>query len=45
KCFCGGAEASSGDDYYGRHGNSDECNMLCTANPEELCGGKLAMEV
>ncbi|CAM9165509.1 unnamed protein product [Scytosiphon promiscuus] len=45
ECFCGGEEASSGDQYFGRHGSSDACEMLCTGNPDELCGGDTAMEV
>lgn len=39
KCFCG-----VGSDY-SRHGTSSGCTLMCEANPNELCGGDLAIEV
>ncbi|CAM9680684.1 unnamed protein product [Pylaiella littoralis] len=42
ECFCGDAGAD-----FGKNGKLDsiDCNYLCTANPEEFCGGFNAIEV
>ncbi|CAM9211348.1 unnamed protein product, partial [Sphacelaria rigidula] len=42
ECFCGSA-----DDEFDKYGSlpSGACNSLCTAFPDETCGGKLAIEV
>ncbi len=39
ECFCGSSED------YSRHGTSADCTMMCEANPDEICGGFLAIEV
>ena len=30
---------------YGKYGASKKCNMACTGNPNEICGGKMANSV
>ncbi|CAM9894089.1 unnamed protein product [Pylaiella littoralis] len=42
ECFCGGASAD-----FDTNGKLDDmsCDYLCTANPEEFCGGFNAIEV
>jgi hypothetical protein len=37
QCFCGNS--------YGRYGSSTSCNMACTANAGETCGGTWANDV
>ena len=32
QCFCGNAP-------YGKQGTSSNCNMKCSGNPLEICGG------
>lgn len=42
QCYCG----SAADDYGAQDELvNDECNMLCTATPGEMCGGMNAIEV
>jgi hypothetical protein len=36
-CFCGNS--------YGRFGKSDQCNMRCTGNQNEICGGSHANSI
>ncbi|CAN0538947.1 unnamed protein product, partial [Laminaria digitata] len=40
QCFCGN------DEDFDRLGQLDQssCEMLCTANPDEFCGGNSAMQ-
>eukprot|EP00903_Cladosiphon_okamuranus_P010393 g9831.t1 len=47
ECFCGGTEVGEAgtEDYFGQYGSADNCNMPCSAYPEETCGGSKAMEV
>lgn len=37
QCFCGNS--------YGQYGAADNCNMPCSGNPSELCGGFYANSV
>ena len=37
QCFCGNS--------YGKYGESKNCNMKCSGNPNEICGGLWAMSV
>ena len=36
-CFCGNS--------YGKYGKSEACNMACSGNPAEMCGGSFANSV
>lgn len=39
RCWCGS------DDEFDKNGRSDDCDMRCNGNDEQICGGTYALSI